>query len=158
MTQTPLLQLPYIAENDTAGHVPHNAALDTIDGIIGYQKTAAASLSLRLAEVELTGLSGASVTAAALIPDRAIVLGVTSWVPSGGPAITGAPSYSVGLSVGASEFGSGLGIAAGSRNRGVIGPIAVYADTDVVVTSDGADFTGGTLRLAAAFILPEVTP
>lgn len=159
MTETALLGLPYIAEADAQPWIPHNAALDTIDGVIGHQVGAlGASLSLRVTERTLTGLSGPDVTAAALIPDRAVVLGVASWVPADGPAITGATGFKVGLTAGADEFGAALGIAAGASNRGVVAPFPVYAATDVIVTAEGSDFTGGDLRLAALYILPEVTP
>jgi hypothetical protein len=81
---------------------------------------------------------------AAFIPDRAIVLGVASRTTL---AITGASSYSVGISGEADKFGDLLGIALGSNNIGVIGPTAFYADTQVRVTANGSDFTGGQVRL-----------
>lgn len=101
-------------------------------------------------EVELD-LTGASVTAAGLIPARAIVLGVTSWTVN---TVTGATSYSVGDGGDPSRFGGSLGAAPGSSNVGVVGPFATYAPTDVIVTASGGAFTGGKVGLAAAVILP----
>lgn len=108
------------------------------------------SLGLGVSEVALT-LTGASVTAAGLIPARCILLGVTSWVIA---AVTGATSYSVGNAAGQSQYGSGLGIAAGAQNIGVIGPTAIYDPGPVVVTAGGGNFTGGRIGLSAAYIQP----
>ncbi|QDF14265.1 ribonuclease III [Dinoroseobacter phage vB_DshS-R4C] len=108
--------------------------------------------TLGLATIEATvTATGPSVTAPALIPPRAIVLGVTSWTVQ---AVTGATSYRVGVPGEPDKFGASLGAAPGSSNIGVVGPFATYAPTDVVVTAEGADFTGGTIGLAASVILP----
>lgn len=111
-----------------------------------------ATAGLAVIEATLT-LSGAAISAPGLLPTRAIILGVSSWTIS---TVTGAPSYSVGISGEASKFGGSLGVAAGSSNIGVVGPYATYAPADVIVTSDGAAFTGGTVGLAVSAILPRV--
>jgi hypothetical protein len=105
---------------------------------------------LRVKEEELT-LSGAFVETAdaAFIPDRAVVIGVASRTTQ---AITGASSYGVGISGEADKFGDLLGVSLGSSNVGVIGPTAFYANTKVRVTANGADFTGGKVRLVCAFL------
>lgn len=100
-------------------------------------------------------LTGASVVAANLIPARAIVLGVTSWVVT---AITGATSFSVGKAAGGSDFGAGLGVAVGSSNVGVVGPYATYAAAPVHVTAAGGNFTGGRIALAVSVLLPSPAP
>jgi Protein of unknown function (DUF2793) len=107
-------------------------------------------ITLRAKEEELT-LTGAFVETAdtAFIPDRAIVLGVAARTTV---AITGASSYSVGISGEADKFGDLLGIALGSSNVGVIGPTAFYADTKVRVTANGSNFTGGQVRLICFFL------
>ena len=107
-------------------------------------------VTLRAREEELT-LSGAFVETvdAAFIPDRAIVLGVSSRTTQ---AITGATSYSVGVSVDATKFGALLNVALGATNVGVIGPTAYYADTRVRVTATGPNFTGGKVRLIVYFM------
>jgi len=63
--------------------------------------------------------------------------------------ITGAPSYSVGLSIGGSEFGGTLGTAVGANNVGVVGPSATYAPTDVVVSAGNT----GALMAMSKFCL-----
>lgn len=80
-----------------------------------------------------------------MIPDRAIVLGVSSRTVT---AITGATSYDCGIAGEPSKFGGSLGVAAGSTNRGVIGPQAFYADTRIRLTARGGSFTGGAVRIA----------
>ena len=90
-------------------------------------------------------MSGASRDSTVTIPDRAIVLGVSSRTVT---AITGATSYDCGIVGEAQKFGGSLGIAAGSTNRGVIGPQAFYADTLIRLTARGGNFTGGAVRIA----------
>lgn len=111
-----------------------------------------ATLGLAIREATLT-LSGASVTAASLIPARAIVLGVASKTIA---PITGASSYNVGDSGDGSRYGGTLGIAAGSNNIGVVGPFATYAATDVIVARNGSNFSGGQVKLAALLLLPSL--
>lgn len=62
--------------------------------------------------------------------------------------VTGATSYECGIAGEPSKFGGSLGVTAGSSNAGVIGPQAFYADTAVRLTANGADFTGGAVRIA----------
>ena len=104
-----------------------------------------ATTGVAVLEETLTALSGASVDASVQIPDRSIVLGVSTRTLT---TITGATSYDCGIAGETAKFGSTLGIAAGSTNRGVIGPQAFYADTSVRLTASGGDFTGGSVRIA----------
>ena len=107
-------------------------------------------VTLRAKEEELT-LSGAYVetTDAAFIPDRAIVLGVSSRTTL---AITGATSYAVGVAANTTQFGNLLGVALGTTNVGVIGPTGFYADTKVRVTANGGSFSAGKVRLIVYFV------
>ena len=43
-------------------------------------------------------------------------------------------------------------IAAGSTNVGVIGPQAFYANTAIRLTANGANFTGGAVRIAIHYL------
>jgi hypothetical protein len=52
-------------------------------------------------------------------------------------AITGAISYSCGAPSNVGQFGSSLGIAAGSTNRGLIRPYSYYADAPFLYTQPG---------------------
>jgi len=115
-----------------------------------------AALGIEVRDAILT-LSGASVTAANLIPARAIVLGVTSWTIQ---AVTGAPSYRVGMQGDAdlAKFGGGLGVAVGSSNVGVVGPFATYAPAGVIVGATSGSFTGGRVGVAVSLLMPGAAP
>ncbi len=99
---------------------------------------------------QLVALSGASTSTTVLIPNRAIVFAVSSRTIT---AITGAPSYGVGVAGNTAQFGGGLGTAAGSTNVGVIGPTAFYAPTAILVTATSGSFTGGSVRVAIQYAL-----
>lgn len=105
----------------------------------------------RVIETELTGLSGALVDTAAIIPNRAIVFCVSTRTTA---TVTGATSYDCGLAGEQSKFGGSLGVSAGSSNLGVIGPTAFYSDTAVRLTANGGSFSGGTVRLAVHCFVP----
>ncbi|WP_421863739.1 DUF2793 domain-containing protein [Parvibaculum sp.] len=90
--------------------------------------------------------TGASSDTSFLIPDRAIVLGVTGIVTE---AITGAASWKLGVADDAARYGNTIGIAEGSTVVGPSGmPTAYYGATAIRVTAEGGDFTGGKVRLA----------
>ena len=108
-----------------------------------------ATTGIAVAEETLSGLSGASRNSTIVIPDRAIVLGVSARVIT---AITGAASFDCGIAGETSKFGGSLGIALDSTNIGVIGPQAFYADTPIVLTANGGSFTGGAVRIAIHYL------
>ena len=61
---------------------------------------------------QLITLSGASTTTTIQIPNRAIVFAVSELVVT---AVTGAPSFGVGVSGNTTQFGGSLGASAGSN-------------------------------------------
>jgi hypothetical protein len=79
------------------------------------------------------------------IPAGSICLGVSARTVA---AITGATSYGVGVAGNTTQFGNTLGAAAGSTNFGIIGPTAFYSNTSVVITANGGNFTGGSVRIS----------
>ena len=90
--------------------------------------------------------SGTVSTTAAIIPDKAVVLGVTGRVTN---AIQGPLTWTLGVPESANRYGSGIGVAAGSLAHGVTGqPQAYFGATPLQITSDGTAFSGGTVRLA----------
>lgn len=109
-------------------------------------------ISLGCLEQTVT-LSGATTTSSAQIPNGAILLAVSNRVVA---AISGATSYSCGVSGNASQFGSSLGVALGSTNLGLIGPAPFYAATSVLYTAAGGSFTGGQVRMTIHYLLPNV--
>jgi hypothetical protein len=98
----------------------------------------------------LVMLSGASTTAPIGIPANCIVLSVGARTVT---AVTGAPSYGVGVSGNPTQFGGALNIAAGSTNFGIIGPSGFYSATPLVVTATSGSFTGGAVRLSIHHVL-----
>lgn len=104
---------------------------------------------------EEVAVAGASTATSIAIPNRAIVLAVSTRTTQ---AVTGASAYDCGVSGETSKFGGSLGAAVGSTNIGVIGPTAFYANTPVVLTAVGGNFTGGKVRVAIhmlAFTAPS---
>jgi hypothetical protein len=126
---------------DGAAWVPLSA---TFRGLTAAQTPNLATTRLEILEQEVT-VSGASTATTIAIPNRAVVLAVSTRTTV---AVTGAASYNCGVSGDTSKFGGSLGVAKNSSNVGVIGPTAYYADTPVLLTAVGANFTGGKVRVA----------
>jgi Protein of unknown function (DUF2793) len=107
----------------------------------------------RVVEID-HALEGAASVTPPVIPDKAIVLGVTGRVLT---EITGASGWSLGVDGSPDRYGSGYGTGAGAYAHGVTGqPQAYYGATPLVITAQGGAFTGGTLRLAVH--LMELVP
>lgn len=99
-------------------------------------------------EEELTGLSGSSVSSTFVFPNQSLIYGVSCRVTS---AITGAASFDVGDGTTVSRFGGSIPVTLGQTNQGVIGPSGNYSSTNVVLTANGSNFTGGSVRIAAHY-------
>ncbi len=108
-----------------------------------------AAIQFQVIEQTLT-LSGASTTASVPIPANCIVLACGMRVLS---AVTGAPSFGVGVSASPTQFGGSLSVSAGSTNYGIVGPFGCYSATSLIVTATSGSFTGGTLRLSLKIML-----
>lgn len=105
--------------------------------------------TLRQAEVDHVVDSGPTSETAAFIPDKAIVLGVTARVVAG---IGGPASWSLGVAGSPDRYGTGIGAALNSFVEGVTGaPVTYYGGSSLLLTGEGADFTGGSVRLAAHY-------
>lgn len=103
-----------------------------------------ANTRLEILEQDVT-LSGSSTATSIAIPNRAIVLAVSTRTTV---AVTGATAYNCGVAGDASKFGGSLGVAKNASNVGVIGPTAYYADTPVLLTAVGGNFVAGKVRVA----------
>ncbi|MDD7908466.1 MULTISPECIES: DUF2793 domain-containing protein [Pseudovibrio] len=114
---------------------------------------AGAHSGFHVVEELLSDLSGSVVETSIQFPDRAIVLCVSTRTVT---AVSGASSYDCGISGETSKFGGSLGAAEGATNAGVIGPQAVYSPTRVRLTANGGSFTGGAVRVALHYFLPQV--
>ena len=105
---------------------------------------------LRVAEEDHPLAAAATSTTSAIIPDKAIVLGVTGRVIQG---ITGATSWSLGVAGSPDRYGSGYGPDLAAFARGVSGqPLAYYGGTELLITADGGNFTAGEIRLAVHYL------
>lgn len=126
------------AFTDLSGFVPKGSTIVAQGALGGVTR-------LRTIEHLQSGLSGASVSTGLSIPNGAEVFAVGVRVKT---AITGATSFSVGISGQTGKFGSGLGVALGSWNRGGVGAEFFYADTPILLTPAGGSFTGGAVALS----------
>jgi hypothetical protein len=130
-----------VVAHDGAAWVPLSASFKSL--------TAAASPGLANTRMEIreeeTSVLGATTSTTIVIPARAIVLAVSTRTTV---AVTGATAYNCGVSGDASKFGGSLGVAKNASNVGVIGPTAYYADTPLLLTAVGGNFTAGKVRVA----------
>lgn len=102
-----------------------------------------------VAEIDHALTSGTTSTTAALIPDKAVVTGVTARVIA---AVTGPSSWSLGVGGSPDRYGSGYGTALNAFAHGVTSqPQAYYGATSLLISANGAAFTGGTLRIAVHY-------
>lgn len=115
-----------------------------------------AGMQVMTVEQDVAITAGGSVTAALSFPARSIVFGVTGRVTD---AITGTlADWRLGDTSSDDRFGSGLGTAQNSWISGPVNPFVVWAPTPLLLTANGGDFAGGTVRLAlhyAAFTIPD---
>lgn len=115
--------------------------------LVGQDTSPGGALTaLRHVETDHVVAAGPTSETAAFIPDKAIVLGVTARVTQ---QISGASSWSLGVSGNPDRYGSGFGVGANSYAHGVTGsPVAYYGGSTLLLTSGGGDFSGGKVRIA----------
>lgn len=100
-------------------------------------------------EEEVT-LSGATTSSTITIPNRALVIAVNARVTL---AVTGATSFSVGVSGDATRYGNALTTALDTTNVGVtLYPTAYYANTTLLFTANGSNFTGGKVKVSIQYL------
>ncbi len=121
----------------------------TWQGLSFASSPSGATTELHVIEEELP-LLGASVDSTIVIPDRAVVFGVSTRTTQ---AVTGATSYDCGIAGEVAKFGAALSILTNATNSGVIGPTAFYVDTPARLSANGGNFTGGNVRIAIHYVL-----
>ena len=113
-------------------------------------------MSISSARVTLSALTGASATAAALIPDGAVVVGVTARVTT---EITGSTGFLIGTAGDTDRWGDITGTAVGTTSDNTnwtAGTIECFtAATDVVITEKTANFTAGAIEIAIHYLRGE---
>lgn len=117
-----------------------------------------AGLSFHVAELDHVVAAGPVSATAVMIPANAVVIGATARVTS---TITGTlTSWALGNPGAVGRYGSGIGMAAGSWARGVLGqPTAFYSAEVMQLDAAGGDFAGGTVRIAVHYMeiaLPDL--
>jgi hypothetical protein len=117
-----------------------------------------AGMAAKVAEIDHVITPGSVSTTAAAIPANTVVVGVTARVVG---AITGTlTSWQLGNPGAVGRYGSGLGLAANSFVRGVLGqPTAFYDPTPLQLDATAGNFAGGTVRLAVHYLeltLPDL--
>ncbi|MEM8986474.1 MAG: DUF2793 domain-containing protein [Pseudomonadota bacterium] len=144
----------YVVDENIA--VLYTGAAWTIEpyGGVAAESANGAALTLNLAEVDHTLSAGATSDTGAIIPDRAVVFGVTARVLT---SITGIASWDLGVAGATDRYGTGIGAAQGSTVNGVSGqPVAYYGATALRLTANGGAFSGGVVRLAVHYVLLTV--
>ncbi len=142
-----------VGDGSTAGGHPvaklSEAVLNTAMSNVLALGVNGSNVTMVVAEQLVSSLSGASVTASLQIPAGSLVFAVSAFVVT---AITGTTSFEIGYSGNTSAFGSGLGVAAGTANQGLIGPNPFYSATALVLTATGGVFASGEVRLSTIYL------
>jgi hypothetical protein len=138
-------------ESSGTGWFIVNKSYPTASTILG-QSAHGAYLGLAINDQAVT-LSGSSTNGPTQIPANSIVLAVAARVVTAitGTSLTG---FEVGVSGNLSQFGSGIGLGAGTTNYGIIGPTGFYSATTLTITAQGSgspSFSGGTVHLSIIY-------
>lgn len=128
---------------------------DTFASLTDYHR-----LALKTARATLSGVTGASVTATGLIPDGAVLVGLTSKVTTGLGTTNGTTGYQLGDGSDADRWGAAAAVIAGTTtdNRDwTAGTIQAFTSAqDVVVTAVGGNFDGtGVIYLSAQYLIGQ---
>lgn len=126
-----------------------------LEGMVAASPSEAVTVQ-RISEIDHVLATGANSTTGTVIPDKAVVLGVTGRVTT---AITGASGWSLGVAGATDRYGTGYGAGLGAFAHGVTGqPQAYFGGTALEITAEGGSFSGGAVRLAVHYqeIVPPV--
>lgn len=112
---------------------------------------AGAATMLHAAVIDHAVSVGSVSTTVPVIPDKAVVLGVTARVisPLSGPGLS---TWRLGVAGGADRYGSGLGVGLNAWAQGVTGaPVAYFAPTPLTLEAEGGAFAAGAVRLCVHY-------
>lgn len=108
---------------------------------------------IEFVSIELTGLSGATVTATNLVPAGSFIIGVTIRVTT---TITGATTFDVGDGSDVDRWGAAILLPAGTTTSIVDFTANGFGQfttaNNVVLTVNGADFSAGAIRITVHYI------
>lgn len=100
-------------------------------------------------EIEIQPI-GITTDTLAIIPDRAVVIGVTARVTN---EITGVTSFNIGVQGATNRYGDQISIILNAESNVVTSkPLAYYYDTALRLTANGGSFTGGAVKLAVHYM------
>jgi len=98
-------------------------------------------------------LSGKVVSSKNIIPHHSLVIAVNIWVTE---AITGVPSFAVGIKDDPSRYGDKLSPSKNTTNVGMTyHPITYYYDTPVTIIPNQMEFKTGIVRVSAQYLKPK---
>ena len=146
-------EVPVVQSAATVKSTPNAFATLAFSTTMPLIPTSGAKLNVKVATTEKTAMVGTSVTASSLIPAGSIPLAITTYVTT---LITGATGYQIGDGVSPARWGHKTAVAAGTTTSNadwLDGTIQCFAAAnDVVLTSIGADFTAGAVRIVVHYI------
>lgn len=117
---------------------------------LGEPFSAGAVTAFRLATVDHVVSAGAASTTAAVIPEKAIVYGVTARVIE---PIAGPTRWRLGAGGASGRYGSGYGCEAGAFAHGVTSsPLAYFAPTALLLEAENGAFASGRVRLCVHYV------
>jgi hypothetical protein len=130
---------------------------DWVAGVVAMSQNGAAS-TFSVVEIDHTIGAGATSSVPLALPASTVVHAITGRVII--PLSGGLTGWRLGVSGSDNRYGSGLGLTVGSWVRGLTSsPLTYYSATDLLLTSEGADFVDGQVRLAihtSSFGLPSL--
>ncbi len=137
------------------GRITFYSAFVTAVGVLRVEATAAehgAQTDMQTRFTDVATSAGSSVTAAGLIPAASFVIGVTVRVLT---TVTGPTGFDVGDGIDVDRWGNSILVAAGTVSNissFTSGSVTTFqVANDVVITSDGVDFTGGSIRITVHY-------
>lgn len=130
------------------------AMFDGADWRIGAvsQTGFGAGINVLSSDLEVS-LSAGSVTTPVAFPERAIAFGVTGRVIQ---AISGASTWRLGVAGDDQRYASGLGTSLNSWVSGPSTPLVYWSDTELLISAEGGNFTGGAVRLSVHYAMLEL--
>lgn len=115
--------------------------------------TSGAGTSMAVVSETHTLASAAVSDTSMLIPERAVLLGVTCLVTT---AVLGPSTFSVGVDGDPQRFGNGIGTGLNAQLNAPLTPAAYYAGTPIRLSADGASFAGGVVQVSAHILKLQI--
>ncbi|MFT6490484.1 MAG: hypothetical protein ACJAXQ_001266 [Parvibaculaceae bacterium] len=120
------------------------------DKTILGQTPSGAQAVIHSIETEHVISAGLSNETSLLIPNKAMVFGLTGTVTT---EIVGPSDWALGVGADHFRYGNGLGIAEASTVIGISStPLTYWSDTPIVVRANGGYFVSGALRLSLSYL------